>query len=178
MARVTEELVREALSGVIEPRSGRPIGDLGMISNLVVTAGNVGFVMEVPPDRGPELEGLRKAAGGHHTRPSRRALVDRGHDRAPRTTPHPAPTGRGNRRQSAPSSPWRAARAASASRPRQPIWHSPFRHSAGKSCSSMPTSYGPSAPRLFGLKGKPGDRRHQPLPQGGPRHRHPCRWGC
>ena len=62
MARVTEEQVREALRGVVEPESGRPIGDLGMISNLVVKDGNVGFVMEIAPERGPELEGLRKAA--------------------------------------------------------------------------------------------------------------------
>ena len=62
MARVTEDQVRSALATIVEPASGRPIGDLDMVRNLAVKDGNVGFVMEVPAGRAQELEPLRKAA--------------------------------------------------------------------------------------------------------------------
>ncbi len=62
MPRVTESQVRETLAGITDPASGRPIGDLGMVGDLVVRDDNVGFVMEVPADRAHELEPVRKAA--------------------------------------------------------------------------------------------------------------------
>jgi ATP-binding protein involved in chromosome partitioning len=62
MARVTEEEVRNALQGVTEPQSGTSIMDLDMIQGLVVKDGNVGFVMEVPAERGQELEPIRQKA--------------------------------------------------------------------------------------------------------------------
>ena len=62
MARVTEDEVRTALGGVIEPESGRSITDLGMVKGLVVNDGNVGFAMEVPADKGQAMEPVRKAA--------------------------------------------------------------------------------------------------------------------
>jgi ATP-binding protein involved in chromosome partitioning len=62
MTRVTEEEVRNALNGVIEPKSGRSVMDLDMVQGLVVKDGNVGFVMEVPAERGQELEPLRRSA--------------------------------------------------------------------------------------------------------------------
>lgn len=62
MARVTQEAVEAALRGIIDPGSGRPISDEGLVSNLVVKDGNVGFVMEVPADRGHAYEPVRKAA--------------------------------------------------------------------------------------------------------------------
>ncbi len=62
MARVVEDEVRNALSGVIEPKSGQSIMAQGMVQGLVVKDGNVGFVMEIPAGRGEELEPVRQAA--------------------------------------------------------------------------------------------------------------------
>ncbi|MED5573402.1 MAG: iron-sulfur cluster assembly protein, partial [Pseudomonadota bacterium] len=62
MAAVTEEQVLEALKGVSDPDQGADIVSLGMVSGLVVKDGNVGFSIEVDPERGPQLEPLRKAA--------------------------------------------------------------------------------------------------------------------
>ncbi len=61
-AKITEAEVRDALTGVVDPDHGRDIVTLGRISGLVVRDGNVGFAIEVEPERGPQLEPLRKAA--------------------------------------------------------------------------------------------------------------------
>ena len=45
-----------------DPDKGADIVSLGMVSGLVVKEGNVGFSIEVDPERGPQLEPLRKAA--------------------------------------------------------------------------------------------------------------------
>ncbi|WP_193182078.1 iron-sulfur cluster carrier protein ApbC [Nisaea sediminum] len=62
MARVTEEQVLAALKAVEDPDKGQDIVSLGMVSGLVVKDGNVGFAIEVDPQRGPQLEPLRQAA--------------------------------------------------------------------------------------------------------------------
>jgi ATP-binding protein involved in chromosome partitioning len=62
MAAVTENEVLDALKGVADPDKGSDIVSLGMISGLVVKDGNVGFSIEVDPERGPKLEPLRQAA--------------------------------------------------------------------------------------------------------------------
>ena len=62
MAAVTENEVLEALKGVADPDRGSDIVSLGMVSGLVVKDGNVGFSIEVDPERGPKLEPLRKVA--------------------------------------------------------------------------------------------------------------------
>src|SRR5690242_12152826 len=59
---VTERQVLDALAGVLDPDSGGDIVSLGMVSGVVVRDGNVGFAIEVEPERGPRLEPLRKAA--------------------------------------------------------------------------------------------------------------------
>src|SRR5580704_5668503 len=59
---VTEKEVRDALAAVRDPDKGRDVVSLGMISGVVVRDGNVGFAIEVEPERGPRLEALRKAA--------------------------------------------------------------------------------------------------------------------
>ena len=61
MAAVTEKDVLAALGGVADPASGRGVVALGMVSGLVVKGGNVGFALEVEPDRGAASEPLRKA---------------------------------------------------------------------------------------------------------------------
>ena len=62
MAQVTEREVLDRLGSVIESGSGQDIVSLGMISGVVVRGGNVGFSIEVAPERGAEMEPLRKAA--------------------------------------------------------------------------------------------------------------------
>ena len=62
MARVSEGAVRAALDGVLEPESGRSILALGMDQGLAVRDGHVGFSLEVAPERGAGGEPLRQAA--------------------------------------------------------------------------------------------------------------------
>src|SRR5437016_11214512 len=59
---VTEKEILDALATVRDPDKGRDIVALGMISGVVIRDGNVGFAIEVEPERGPRLEPLRKAA--------------------------------------------------------------------------------------------------------------------
>src|SRR5436190_18963046 len=59
---ITERQVLDALHGVRDPDKGADIVSLGMVSGMVVRQGNVGFAIEVEPERGPRLEPLRKAA--------------------------------------------------------------------------------------------------------------------
>jgi ATP-binding protein involved in chromosome partitioning len=61
MARVGEEDVLNALRGVQDPDKGEDVVSLNMITGLVVKDGNVGFAIEVEPERGPQLEPLRQA---------------------------------------------------------------------------------------------------------------------
>jgi ATP-binding protein involved in chromosome partitioning len=59
---VTEREILDALGAVRDPDKGADVVSLGMISGVVVRDGNVGFAIEVEPERGPRLEPLRKAA--------------------------------------------------------------------------------------------------------------------
>jgi ATP-binding protein involved in chromosome partitioning len=62
MAAVTERQILDALRQVRDPDRGSDIVSLNMVSGMVVRDGNVGFAIEVEPERGPRLEPLRKAA--------------------------------------------------------------------------------------------------------------------
>jgi ATP-binding protein involved in chromosome partitioning len=62
MAQVTEREVLDRLGSVIEPASGKDIVSLGMVSGVVVRGGNVGFSIEVALERGAQMEPVRKAA--------------------------------------------------------------------------------------------------------------------
>ena len=62
MPQLNEAAILEALKSVRDPDRGADIVSLGMISGLVLKQGNVGFSIEVAPERGPALEPLRKAA--------------------------------------------------------------------------------------------------------------------
>lgn len=60
--RALQEQVRTVLGTVVDPDLGKDLVSLGRIQGLVVRGGNVGFSIEVEPERGPALEPLRKAA--------------------------------------------------------------------------------------------------------------------
>ena len=62
MPQLNEAAILEALKAVRDPERGADIVSLGMISGLVLKQGNVGFSIEVAPERGPALEPLRKEA--------------------------------------------------------------------------------------------------------------------
>ena len=62
MAQISEAQVLERLKTVVEPESGKDLVSLGMISGLVIRDGNVGFSIEVSPEKGPHMEPVRKSA--------------------------------------------------------------------------------------------------------------------
>ena len=62
MTQVTEQQVVEALKTIVDPDKNKDIVSLGMVSGLQVKDGHVSFAIEVEPERGAELEPLRKAA--------------------------------------------------------------------------------------------------------------------
>jgi len=61
MATVQQEDVLKALGSVTDPASGRSVADSGMVQGLVVRDGNIGFAIEVAPERGRSAEPLRQA---------------------------------------------------------------------------------------------------------------------
>ena len=61
MASVTKDQVLAALADVADPDSGQSVVAAGLVSGVVVRDGNVGFALEVDPDRGAAMEPLRKA---------------------------------------------------------------------------------------------------------------------
>jgi ATP-binding protein involved in chromosome partitioning len=62
MEKVTQEGILDALKAVKDPDSGQDVVSAGMVSGLVIKDGNVAFALEVDPQRGPNLEPLRKQA--------------------------------------------------------------------------------------------------------------------
>ncbi|MCY4395339.1 MAG: Mrp/NBP35 family ATP-binding protein [Rhodospirillaceae bacterium] len=62
MATITEERILEALRRVRDPEQGKDLVSLGMIGGLAIKDGNVGFSVEVAAQRGAAAEPLRKAA--------------------------------------------------------------------------------------------------------------------
>ncbi|HYM30328.1 MAG TPA: iron-sulfur cluster carrier protein ApbC [Candidatus Cybelea sp.] len=61
MPPVSEADVMRALGSVIDPDQGKDVVSLGMISGVVIKDGNVGFAVEVDPKAGAAKEPLRKA---------------------------------------------------------------------------------------------------------------------
>ncbi|MEE8517000.1 MAG: iron-sulfur cluster carrier protein ApbC [Alphaproteobacteria bacterium] len=59
---ISEQQILDALKGVVDPGHGSDIVSLGRVSGIVIKDGNIGFAIEVEPERGSELEPLRQAA--------------------------------------------------------------------------------------------------------------------
>src|ERR1700749_3563044 len=60
MAAATREDVLKALETIVDPVSGKNVVASGMIEGLVVKDGHVGFALQVDPTRGRDAEPLRK----------------------------------------------------------------------------------------------------------------------
>jgi ATP-binding protein involved in chromosome partitioning len=60
MTELSRETVLSALSGIVDPLSGKNVVEAGMIEGLTVEDGHVGFVVEVDPARGAKAEPLRQ----------------------------------------------------------------------------------------------------------------------
>jgi len=61
-APATRDDVLHALDQVIDPVSGRSVVQQNMIAGLTLRNGHVGFALEVPPQQGPAAEPLRAAS--------------------------------------------------------------------------------------------------------------------
>ena len=57
----TKEDVLKALAAITDPATGSNVVDAGMVQGLVLRDGNVGFAIEVAPERGRAAEPLRQA---------------------------------------------------------------------------------------------------------------------
>lgn len=62
MPQVTDQQVLEALAQVRDPDRGADVVSLGMVNGLRIQDGHVMFALEVAPERGPQLEPLRREA--------------------------------------------------------------------------------------------------------------------
>ena len=169
---VTKEHVLEALRRVQGPDRAGDIVGLGLVSDIVVADGKVIFSITVPADQARELEPLRRAAesavrelpgveqcdgGADRRAPPGRAGTGAAPPRAaaaPRRGSRRAAEGR-RARASTPSSRSPPARAASASPRSRSTSRSACRRS-GCSVGILDADiYGPSMPRLLGLRGRP-----------------------
>jgi len=62
MSEITNDVILDALRNVTDPISGKDLVSAGVIQGLQTRDGNVAFAIEVPAERGAEMEPLRKEA--------------------------------------------------------------------------------------------------------------------
>jgi ATP-binding protein involved in chromosome partitioning len=61
MAEISESAVRKVLETVIDPTTGKNVVASGMVSGVATRGGHVAVTLEVDPARGPTLEPIRQA---------------------------------------------------------------------------------------------------------------------
>ncbi len=62
MAQISEEQILDSLKGIIDDAKGQDIVTLKMVSGIQIKDGHVAFAIEVDPERGSQMEPLRKEA--------------------------------------------------------------------------------------------------------------------
>ncbi len=170
---ITENQILDALRAVRDPDKGADIVTLGMVSSMVVRDGNVGFAIEVEPERGAHLEPLRKAAEeavevlpGVLSVTAVLTAETGARAGAGRASPHQSTPARGPNAGPAP------AKAALAPGVRAIVAVASGKGGVGKSTVAVNLAlgmkanglkvgvldadiYGPSVPRMLGISGKP-----------------------